>query len=93
MIDAKWVNTWKTDEQGWIVKAKSRLVARGFKQRKGIYFGERCTPTVSSYCVRLLSAIACEYDLDLCHFDVDQAFFQSHLDEDVFLRLPKYCVK
>ena len=50
-------------------------------------------PTVSGSCVRLLSAIACECDLDLCHFDVDQAFVQSHLDEDVFLRLPKGCVK
>ena len=29
VIDAKCVYTWKTDEQGWIVKAKSRLVARG----------------------------------------------------------------
>ena len=37
--------------------------------------------------MRLLHAIACEPDLDLCHFDVDQAFVQSHLDEDVFLRL------
>ena len=41
--------------------------------------------------MRLLSAIACECDLDLCHFDVDQAFVQSDLEEDVFLRLPKGC--
>ena len=28
----------------------------------------------------------------MSHFDVaDQAFVQSHLDEDVFLRLPKVC--
>ena len=27
----------------------------------------------------------------LCHFDVEQAFVQSRLDEDVFLRLPKVC--
>ena len=47
--------------------------------------------TVSSSCVRLLSAIACEGDSDLCHFDVDQAFVQSDLEEDVFLRLPKGC--
>ena len=87
MIDAKWVYTWKTDEQGWILKAKSRLVTRGFKQREGVYFGETFSPTLSSSCVRLVSAIACELDLDLCHFDVDQAFVQSHLDEDVFLRL------
>ena len=25
------------------------------------------------------------------HFDVDQAFVQSHLDEDVFLLMPKGC--
>ena len=41
--------------------------------------------------MRLLSAIACELDLDVCHFDVEQAFVQSKLDEDVFLRLPKGC--
>ena len=41
--------------------------------------------------MRLLSAIACELDLDVCHFDVEQAFVQSKLDEDVLLRLPKGC--
>ena len=84
VIAVKWVYTWKVDEHGWVVKAKSRLVARGFKQREGIDFGEAFSPTVSSFCVRLLSAIACECDMDLCHFDVDQAFVQSRLDENVF---------
>ena len=41
--------------------------------------------------MRLLNAIACELDLDVCHFDVEQAFVQSKLDEDVFLRLPRGC--
>ena len=74
-----------------MVKAKSRLVARGFKQHEGVDFSETFAPNVSSSCVRLLSAIACECDLDLCHFDVDQAFVQCELEEDVFLRLPKRC--
>ena len=91
MIGAKWVYTWKVDEHGWVVKAKSRLVARGFKQREGVNFSETFAPTVSSSCVRLLNAIACECDLDICHFDVDQAFVQSDLEEHVFLRLPKGC--
>ena len=39
--------------------------------------------------MRLLSAIAYELDFNFCHFDVDQAFVQSQLDEDAFLRLPK----
>ena len=80
------VYIWKVDEQGWVVKAKLRLVARGFKQREGTDFGETFSPTVSSCCVRLLSAIECECDLDLCHFDVDEALVQSRLDENVFLR-------
>ena len=82
---------WKSDEFGWVSKAKSRLVARGFKQREGVDFRETFAPTVSSSCVRLLSAIACELDLDVCHFDVEQAFVQSKLDEDAFLRLPRGC--
>ena len=41
--------------------------------------------------MRLLSAIACELDLDVYHFDVEQAFVQSKLVEDVFLRLPRGC--
>ena len=74
-----------------MVNAKSRLVARDFKRREGVDYSETFAPTVSSSCVRLLSAIACECALDLCHFDVDQAFVQSDLEEDVFLRLPKGC--
>ena len=93
VIDAKWMYTWKTDEQGWIVKAKSRLVTRGFNRREGIDVGDTFPPTVSSSCMRLLSAVGCELDLDLCRFDVDQAFVQSHLNEDVFLRLRKGCGK
>ena len=85
MIDAKWMYTWKADEHGWVVKAESWLVARGLNQREGVDFSEEpFAPTLSSYCVRLLSAIACECDLDICHFDVDQAFAQSDLDKREF---------
>ena len=41
--------------------------------------------------MRLPSAIACECGLDLCHFDVDQAFVQSDLEADFVLRMPKGC--
>ena len=43
--------------------------------------------------MRLLSANVCELNLDVCHFDVEQAFVQSKLDEDVFLRPPKGCAR
>ena len=38
-----------------------------------------------------MGAIACELDFDLCHFDAEQAFVQSSLEEDVFMRLPPGC--
>ena len=73
-----------------MVRAKARLVARGFKQREGIDFFETFAPTPAASCFRLLGAIACELGLDLCHFDAEQAFVQSSL-EDVFMRLPPGC--
>ena len=41
--------------------------------------------------IRLLAALACELNLDLCHFDAEQAFVQSDLDEVVYIRLPPGC--
>ena len=86
-----WVYRWKVDEHRWVVKAKLRLVARGFRQCEGIDVSETFAPIVSSCCVLLLNAIACECDLGLCRFDVDEAFILSDLEEGVFLRLAKGC--
>ena len=57
------------------MKAKSTLVACGFKQREEIDFGETFAPAVSSSCVHLLSPIACECDLD---YDFDFFIELSH---------------
>ena len=35
--------------------------------------------------------MACKLDWDLRHLDVDQAFIQSELDTDIYLRLPPGC--
>ena len=59
------------------MRAKARLVARGFAQREGVDFFEAFSPCSSVTSIRLLAAIACELGLDLCHFDAEQAFVQS----------------
>lgn len=58
VIDVKWVFTSNTDKHGWMIKAKSRSVARGFKQREEMDFSEAFGPTVSSSSVRVLIANA-----------------------------------
>ena len=64
-------------------ESKVKIVARIFKQRKRVDFGETFSSTVSNFCERLLSAIVCELDLDVCHFDVEQAFVKPKLDVNV----------
>ena len=83
--------SWKSDEFGIVVRAKARLVARGFGQREGIDFFDTFSPCPSVMSIRLLAALACELDLDYCHFDAEQAFVQSDLDEVVYIRLPPGC--
>ena len=40
-----------------------------------------CMRLIATSSVRLLAAFANEYDLELCHFDVDQAFVRADLKE------------
>ena len=83
--------SWKNDEFGNVMRAKLRLVAKRFGQREGIDFFDTFSPCPSAMSIRLLAALACELDLDLCHFDAEQAFVQSDLDEVVYIRLPPGC--
>ena len=81
---AKWVYTWKTDEFGRVVRVKARLVARDFAQCDGVDLFETFSPCSSVTSIRLLAALACELGLGLCHFDAEQAFVRSELNEVVF---------
>ncbi|CAB1108804.1 unnamed protein product [Ectocarpus sp. CCAP 1310/34] len=89
--EAGTIFNWKADEFGWPTKVKARLVARSDMQIEYIDFGELYAPTVSVSCVRMLAAVACELNLDVCHFDIEQAFVRSELEEDEYMRLPQGC--
>ena len=91
MVSAKWEYTWKANEHGKVVKAQARLVAREFSPRPGVDFRETFAPIPAAPCIRLMAAIACELQLDLCHFDVQQAFVQAELKEVVLMRMPRGC--
>ena len=90
VVSAKWVYTCKSDETGKVVKAKSRLVARAFSQHPGVDY-EIVVSTTAVPCMRLMAAIPCGLQLDLCHFDVQQAFVQAERKESVLMRMPQGC--
>ena len=59
---------WKADGYGWPTKTKlgrDLYTARGDEQRANTDFGELFAPTAAVSSVRLLTAMACELDLDL----------------------------
>ena len=46
---------------------------------------ETFSPTANTASMRLLIALACKYNLELLHWDIEQAFVQSELDHEVFM--------
>jgi hypothetical protein len=73
-LTAKWVFTWKANAEGQIVKAKARLVARGFQQKEGQDYSELFAPTVSQVTFKVLMAHAASHNLLVHQLDVKTAF-------------------
>ena len=80
VIPAKWVFDWKTDSDGYITKAKARLVARGFGQQLGVDYYNTFAPTPTVSSIKVALAIAVQNDWPLYHFDVKQVSVRANLD-------------
>ena len=74
-----------------IDRAEARLVAKGYSQVEGVDYFDYFSLTASTTSNRLVAAMACKLDWELRHLDADQAFIQSELDTEIFLRLPPGC--
>ena len=70
VITAKWVFAYQIDSDGYITKAKARLVARGFGQQLGIDYFNTFTPTPTVSSIKVALTIAVQNDWPLYHFDV-----------------------
>ena len=50
---------------------------------------ETFSPTANAASIRLIVALECKFDWELLHLDIEQAFVQSELDHEVFMKLPQ----
>ena len=88
-VKARWVFRKKvTVQDGKLLKYKARLVAKGLTQKYGIDYRETFAPVAAHTTIRVLLAVAAHLDLNLYHLDVDTAFLNGDLDEEIFLELP-----
>ena len=90
VLGNRWVYKAKrAPTSGEISKFRSRLVAKGFKERFGIEFTETFSSNIRMDAVRLMLALVAYYDLDCWHFDIRAYFLHGELEEDIYMEQPE----
>lgn len=88
-IGCKWVFRIKENPDGTVNKFKARLVAKGFHQRHGFDFNETFSPVVKPITIRIILTIAITHKWPIQQLDVNNAFLNGLLDEEVFVEQPQ----
>ena len=86
-IRTKWLYKRKR-ERGIIKKYKARLVAQGFTQIAGIDYTDTYSPVARFTSIRILFAIAAQLGLFVHQMDVEMAFLNAELQEEIYCTLP-----
>lgn len=68
---------------------KARLMAKGFHQVVGCDFNETFSPVIKLVTIRLIVTLALINKWDLFHLDVNNAFFNGHLEEIIYMQQPQ----
>lgn len=88
-VSNRWVYRVKRNADGRINRFKSRLVARGYSQKRGIDYGETFSPVARFDTIRTMLSVAANEGLELGQFDVKSAFLNGVLEEEIFMEQPE----
>ena len=88
-VGCKWVFKVKEDADGQVVKYKARLVAQGFSQTPGVDYEETFAPVGRMTSLRVLLAISVANDLEIRQADVEGAYLNGKLEEELYMRYPE----
>ena len=89
ILPLKWIYRVKRNRMGEVVRWKCRLVAQGFFQVFGEDYDQSCSPVAKFTSIRTVLAISAQLGLHVRQMDVDTAFLNALIKEDIWVRTPK----
>ena len=84
----KWVYRIKNKHDG-SKRYKTRLVVKGFQQKKGIDYSKIFSPIVKMSTITLVLGMVAVENLHLEQLDVKTTFLHGDLEEDIYMSQPK----
>nr|GEX04371.1 retrovirus-related Pol polyprotein from transposon TNT 1-94 [Tanacetum cinerariifolium] len=88
-LTLKWLFKNKHDEEQTVIRNKSRLVVRGYRQEEGIDFEESFASVARMEAIRIFLAYAAHKLFKVFQMDVKTAFLHGSLKEDVYVCQPE----
>ncbi|CAL1385136.1 unnamed protein product [Linum trigynum] len=88
IVGCRWVFRIKRNADGSIDRFKARLVAKGFTQRPGLDYHDTYSPVLKPVTIRTVFSIALTHGWPIFQFDVNNAFLQGSLQEQIFMAQP-----
>ena len=90
MILNRWVFRKKLNTNTMLARYKARLVVKGFKQVYSIDYTETFAPVVQFTTVLFLLIWATINNFEIDHVDINIAFLNPLLKEEVYIEIPDY---
>ncbi|GKD13991.1 retrovirus-related pol polyprotein from transposon TNT 1-94, partial [Tanacetum coccineum] len=88
-LTLKWLFKNKHDEENTVIRNKTYLVVREYRQDEGIDFEESFTPVARMEAIRIFLAYATHKSFTVFQMDVKTAFLHYTLKEDVYVCQPE----
>nr|GEZ22819.1 retrovirus-related Pol polyprotein from transposon TNT 1-94 [Tanacetum cinerariifolium] len=88
-LTLKWLFKNKHDEEQTVIRNKSRLIMRGYRQEEGIDFEESFAPVASMEAIKIFLAYVAHKSFTVFQMDVKTTFLHGWLKEDVYMCRPE----
>ncbi|CAN1345572.1 Retrovirus-related Pol polyprotein from transposon RE1 [Linum perenne] len=89
IVGCKWIYRIKRHSDGMIQRFKARLVAQGYNQEEGVDFFETFSLVVKPTTICVVLSLALSKSWELRQLDINNAFLNGDLQEEVYMTQPK----